>query len=286
VEVLHRTLPPDLAERAHAYAAGGIATVEPRSAASVILLRDRPPAAGGGVEVYTLRRVPTMAFASRMHVFPGGSVDPRDADLAGGWVGDSPARWAARLGTDEQLAISLVCAAVRETFEESGVLLAGPHPGEVVGDTTSDEWEADRLALVSHALPFAELLERRGLVLRTDLLRPWARWVTPEFEPRRFDAWFFLAALPDGQRTRDVGGEADRVAWISPSAAVEAYARGEMAMLPPTIATFVDLASAVSVDAALALADGRSMAPVMPRPILTDGGGAYVVLPGETGYDA
>jgi 8-oxo-dGTP pyrophosphatase MutT (NUDIX family) len=283
VNVLHRTLPPDLAERAHAYAAGGIATVAPRSAASVILLRDGP---AGGVEVYTLRRVPTMAFASRMHVFPGGSVDPRDSDLAGGWVGDSAARWAARLGTDEQLAVALVCAAVRETFEESGVLLAGPSPDEVVGDTTSGEWEADRLALISHALSFAELLERRGLALRTDLLRPWARWITPEFEPRRFDAWFFLAALPAGQRTRDVGGEADRVAWVAPRAAADAYGSGEMAMLPPTIATFVDLAPATDVADALYLAERRSIDPVMPRPVLTDGGGAYVLLPGEPGYDA
>ena len=285
VDVLNRRLPADLAARAHAYAAGGIATAAPRNAASVILLRpaDGPPPA---VEVYTLRRVTTMAFASGMHVFPGGTVDPRDADAQAAWTGPPPQVWAALLGTDEALATSLVCAAVRETFEESGVLLAGESPDVVVGDTTADDWEVDRLALVAHEIAFSELLLRRGLVLRTDLLRPWARWITPEFEPRRYDTWFFLAAMPTAQRTRDVGGEADRVAWVRPGAAVEAYRRGTMAMLPPTIATLSDLDETSSVASALALAEQRSLAPVMPRPVLQADGGAYVVLPGEDGYDA
>lgn len=288
VDVASRTLPADLAARAHAFARGGIPTVEPRVAASVVLVRDVAP--GGedaGVEVYTLRRVPTMAFASGMHVFPGGTVDPRDADIDPdvGWSGPAPSAWATRLGTDTKLAAALVCAAVRETFEECGVLLAGRSADDPVGDTTSPDWEADRLALVGHDLAFSDFLRRRSLILRTGLLRPWARWITPEFEPRRFDAWFFLAALPHGQRTRDVGGEADRVAWVRPAEAVAAYRRGEMAMLPPTIATLADLVPASDVHQALSLADGRSMAPRMPRPVLSADGGAYVLLPGDDGYD-
>jgi hypothetical protein len=107
-----------------------------------------------------------------------------------------------------------VAAAVRETFEESGVLLAGESPSSVVADVSGDDWEADRLALESRELSFADLLQRRGLVLRTDLLAAWTHWITPEFEPRRFDTRFFVAALPPGQRTRDIFGEADRVAWM------------------------------------------------------------------------
>ena len=111
-----------------------------------------------------------MAFAAGMCVFPGGGVDPRDFDHAVAWAGPAPAEWASRLGVDEATARALVCAAVRETFEESGVLLAGTSPTSVVEDTTGDDWESDRVALETRELSFTEFLDRRGLVLRTDLL--------------------------------------------------------------------------------------------------------------------
>jgi hypothetical protein len=129
------------------------------------------------------------------------------------------------------------------------------------------------------------MLRRRGLVLRTDLLRAWARWITPEFEPRRYDTWFFVAQLPAGQRTRDVGGEADRVAWVRPEDAVARFAAGEIDMLPPTIMTFRQLLGADAPGAVLARAAARTMTPVTPRPVLEADGEAYVVLPGEPGYD-
>ena len=130
------------------------------------------------------------------------------------WAGPTPAEWAARLHTDEPTARALVCAAVRETFEESGVLLAGPSADEVVADTTPDDLEADRVALEARELPLTEFLSRRGLVLRSDLLGAWSAWTTPVFEPRRFRTWFFVAELPAGQRTRDVSSESDQVAWL------------------------------------------------------------------------
>src|SRR4029078_11135296 len=116
--------------------------------------------------------------------------------------------WAERLSCDEDMARALVCAAVRETFEESGVLLAGPHAREVVADTTGDDWEADRAALESRELAMTELITRRALVLRTDLLGVWGAWLTPVFEPKRYRTWFFVALLPEGQLTRDVASEA------------------------------------------------------------------------------
>ncbi|RCV49852.1 NUDIX hydrolase [Marinitenerispora sediminis] len=226
-------------------------------------------AAGSGTEVYLLRRVRSMAFAPGVHVFPGGSVDRRDADRAVRWAGPAPGEWARRLGTPEPLARALVCAAVRETFEESGVLLAGTPDGRVVADTRGDDWEADRLALIDRSLPFAGFLDRRGLVLRSDLLRPWARWITPVVEPRRYDTRFFAAVLPEGQLTRDVGGEADRVAWVRPAEAVAAWRRGEMAMLPPTAVTLAELARYPSPAAVLA-AD-REIVPIEPRAREEDG---------------
>ena len=95
------------------------------------------------------------------------------------------------------------------------MLLAGPRRADaVVADTTGDDWEADRVALEARELSLTEFLDRRGLVLRSDLLGAWAHWLTPEFEPRRYRTWFFVAALPEGQLTRDVSTESTAVAWL------------------------------------------------------------------------
>ena len=192
-----RRLPDDLVENARAFTDGTREPVEPRHASTVVLLRDGD-GQPGGLEVYLLRRHVDMAFAAGMCVFPGGGVDKRDFDADIGWVGPSAQEWAGLLGTDEALARALVCAACRETFEESGVLLAGPTEQSVVGDTTGEDWEEDRRALEAREVSFTSFLERRGLKLRTDLLRLWGSWVTPVFEPRRFDTRFFVAELPDG----------------------------------------------------------------------------------------
>ena len=155
-----------------------------------------------------------MDFAGGMCVYPGGGVDPRDFDRDVAWAGPPPAEWAQRLGCDEETARALVCAAVRETFEESGVLLAGTSPDDVVADTTGEDWEADRVALESRELAMTDFLTRRGLVLRTDLLGVWGAWLTPVFEPKRYRTWFFVALLPEGQRTRDVSTESSEVTWL------------------------------------------------------------------------
>jgi 8-oxo-dGTP pyrophosphatase MutT (NUDIX family) len=180
--------------------------------------------------------------------------------------------WADRLGVDEASAQAIVCAAVRETYEEAGVLLAGPAGDRVVGDTTGADWEADRAALVARDLSFAEFLDRRGLVLRSDLLGAWARWITPEFEARRYDTWFFVAALPEGQRTRNASTEADRTVWTTPAEAAAGYDRGELLMMPPTIATLRALTEYDTAAGALAAAAGRDLTPVLARARLEDGG--------------
>src|SRR6516165_6039634 len=190
-------LPGRMADRARDVLEGKTTPVAPRDAATVMLLRpspgggqpappagpgapdtpagpDAPP--GSGLQVYMLRRQSSMAFAPGAFVFPGGSVDARDAEIEVGWA--------------------VVSAAVRETFEECGVLLAGPTADTVVADTRGEDWEADRAALLARSVSLAGLLRRRGLVLRSDLLRPWARWITPVTEERRYDTRFFAAALP------------------------------------------------------------------------------------------
>jgi 8-oxo-dGTP pyrophosphatase MutT (NUDIX family) len=252
-------LPADLVELARAYEDGTRTPAEPRNAATVVLLRPSASSSDGGPEVYLMRRQVSMEFAGGMCVFPGGGVDPRDADGTVGWAGPAPADWARRLATDEETARALVCAAVRETFEESVVLLAGVSPDSVVEDTTGDDWEADRVALESRELSMTEFLFRRGLVLRTDLLGVWGGWLTPVFEPRRYRTWFFVALLPAGQRTRDVSSESSSVTWLPALAAPDQVDAGELLMLPPTYLTCLEVGQYADPAAVLEAAHGRTV---------------------------
>jgi 8-oxo-dGTP pyrophosphatase MutT (NUDIX family) len=231
-----------------------------------------------------LRRTAAMKFAPGAYVFPGGSVDPADYGAEIGWQGPSPEEFGARLGATAEVARALVCAAVRETFEESGVLLAGTAGGSLAAPS-GPSWEADRAALTAGTMTLGELFGRRGLVLRADLLVPWARWITPVGESRRFDARFFAAALPDGQEAAGHAAESDHVAWIRPAAAIEAARSGEMSLLPPTASTLNDFAAAVAAGGGVAsiLGTSRTIAPVQPRLVLQDGE-AWLLIPDEAGY--
>lgn len=221
----------DLTERLLAqairFAESGAEPVAPRLAATVLLLRR----SDAGPEVYLLRRAASMAFASGMYAFPGGSVDL--ADYNGPPLGGD---WPARLGQPEPAASAVVRAAVREVTEETGV---GLSTGDLVA---------------------------------------WTRWITPEFEPRRYDTYFFLAGLPDGQLPADVSGEADRTEWARPADAVARFEAGEIVMLPPTLVTLRELAGYRSVAAALAAAADRDTAtPVEPRLVRDPDGSARLV---------
>jgi len=183
------------------------------------------------------------------------------------------------------MARALVCAAVRETFEESGILLAGSPGGGPLARPSGPSWDADRAALASGAVTMAELLTRRGLELRADLLVPWARWITPEGEARRFDARFFAAALPADQVVTGNEAESDHVAWLRPADAIESARAGEISLLPPTATTLHDFAVAVGERDGVAgiLTRRPVIEPVQPRLVLEDGG-AWLLIPDEIGY--
>jgi 8-oxo-dGTP pyrophosphatase MutT (NUDIX family) len=273
-------VPRGLAERAREFAATGRTPAVPRDAATVILLRQAPD-----VEAFLLRRTDALEFAPGACVFPGGSVDERDGDEQIGWAGRSPAEFAGWLNTPAERARALVCAAVRETFEESGVLLAGPSPTELVQDSAA--LALDRRALLEGSCSLAELLSRRGLVLRADLLTPWARWVTPEFSPRRFDTWFFASPMPPGQVTAVTGGPEHQPAesvsgsWLKPSEALEAARAGQITLLPPTAVTLAELAG--HQDVAGILAQRRVITPVLPR-VVVEQERTWLALPEATKY--
>ncbi len=232
--------------------------VEPRQAATVLLVRD----GDDGVEVFMQRRRLSMAFAGGMFAFPGGGVDPRDAETDVPWAGPSPPQWARDLGATPQDARAFVCAAVRETFEECGVLLAGHDTQSVLSSVDGDEWESERQRLLSRETAMSGLLRRRRLVLRSDLLRAWAHWTTPVHEPRRFDTRFFVALVPDGQAARHVGGESDESGWMRPREVLERFRSGEVLMLPPTIVTVEEVAAAR--DATTLWKQARHVREVMP----------------------
>jgi 8-oxo-dGTP pyrophosphatase MutT (NUDIX family) len=209
----------------------------PRPAATVMLVRDLHRVATQDIEVFLMRRHAAMEFAGGVMVFPGGGVDERDrhADIA--WYGPEPSWWAQRFGVDTGLAEALVCAAARETFEESGVLFAGPDsdsgdPG-IISDASV--YRQARAALASNALSFADFLREENLVLRADLLRPWANWITPKDErTRRYDTFFFVGALPEGQRADGENSESDHAFWSTPQAGLDDFAEGRSFLLPPT----------------------------------------------------
>ncbi|EGD56923.1 NUDIX hydrolase [Gordonia neofelifaecis] len=209
------------------FAEKGSAPAPVRDASTVVLVRD----SADGIEVFLQRRVKQMAFAGGMTVFPGGGVDHRDRDAEIAWVGPEVQWWADRFATDTESARALVSAAVRETFEECGVLLAGsadavyPDPASLAGE---------RERLVNKEISFAQFLSEHDLALRADLLAPLSHWITPKNEVRRYDTRFFLAELPDGQAADGETSEAADTKWQTAAAALADWNEGKHFLLPPT----------------------------------------------------
>jgi 8-oxo-dGTP pyrophosphatase MutT (NUDIX family) len=201
---LRSDVPASMLQRAANWTRDSVPAV-PAPAASVILLRDQID----GVQTYLLHRHARMPFAASMVVFPGGRVDPADAE-----GGLDPLRR----------------CAVRETAEETGVLLAA----------------AD--------------------------LFPWARWITPEIEPRRYDTWFYVAAMPADQEAIDISGETDLAEWSSPQQALTAERSGLIKMLPPTMSILIELADLVTVAEVINHARDRQIEPVLPQLVETESG--------------
>ncbi|MCF8571417.1 NUDIX domain-containing protein [Gordonia sp. HY002] len=233
-----------------------------RDASTVVLVRD----GADGIEVFLQRRVKQMAFAGGMTVFPGGGVDPRDRDADIRWTGPEVDFWADVFSTDEESARALVCAAVRETFEECGVLLAG------TTDAVHDDPAAlfsERARLEAKEISLGEFLAAQGLVLRADLLRPLAHWITPENESRRYDTRFFLASMPDRQEADGETSEAAETKWMSATAALADWDAGNHFLLPPTWTQLRDVSSFTNVDDLLAAQ--REITAIQPT--ISDGSG-------------
>jgi 8-oxo-dGTP pyrophosphatase MutT (NUDIX family) len=239
--------------------------VQIRDASTVVLIRDT----ADGLQAWLLTRVKQMVFAGGMSVFPGGRVDDADADLP--FAAGAGAEVAERFGCAETLGRALLGAAVRETFEETGVLLTSPAP-DLSGARTDVE-----LGRVS----FGELLRANGLSIDGQVLHPWSRWITPPGESRRYDTRFFVGALPDGAEAQDVTSEAS---WVGVGIALEQAQRGERGLLPPTIATLASLLPYATVAEALAAAADRPLDAISPN-IRVEGDRIIAELPGGTSIE-
>jgi 8-oxo-dGTP pyrophosphatase MutT (NUDIX family) len=236
-------------------------------AASVILLRDLP---AGGVEVYMLRRPARSSFAADAYVFPGGALDPGDGSPAslGSAPHLDPRAAVARLGLDGEDAplrgVALHLCAVRELFEEAGILLGRPTGGGELGPHDAGRLTAARAALLAGG-DLGGVLAGHGLEPAPDLLRYVAHFITPAGAPRRYDTHFFLAAAPPGQEAAAHPGEAVDGGWQVPAALLERHAGDRTALMVPTRILLAELAEQPSTAAAAADLGSRPVAEILFR---------------------
>ncbi len=248
---------------------------EPRAASTVIVVRDRPSKSDGSarsVEVFCVRRHQSSAFLGGAIVFPGGKVDDGDRDAAWSDVVDAVSGRSLDFCAGEDEARASAIAAARELIEEAGLL-----PADIDEETV----EAVR-AEASGDAPLSAVIRRRGLRLALGSLHPFARWVTPVAEPRRFDARFYLLALPSNQRGRHDDHETTHSFWASPTEVLERFARGEVQLAPPTTRSLELLVDAASVAEALTIADRQDLRPVCPSFVASEP--PMLTLPGDPAH--
>jgi 8-oxo-dGTP pyrophosphatase MutT (NUDIX family) len=260
-------------------AAGEFTPAPTRPAATVLLVRD----SRDGPEFLLLRRHGRSGFAAGAWVFPGGVVDGGDQDL--GLVermdGPTPMRWAERLGLpDPADAVSFVVAAVREAFEETGILLARVADDATNPGAAQEGLDIARRALLAEVVDLRQVMATRSLRIMGDRLLYLAHWITPEPEPRRYDTRFFLARVdPDAVCTPHEAEMTESV-WLTARGAVHFFESGSLKMLPPTVHTLRRLAGYESVDAIFAALADAPVPAIMPvMRVVPDG--VAIVLPGE-----
>ena len=261
------------------------ATKPLREAATVMLLRDAP----AGLEVFMMKRTLNASFVGGAYVFPGGAVDAADRhdDVAEHCIGLTDAAASDLLGV-ERGGLAYWVAALRECFEEAGVLLARTHDGAAV--SFADEAVAERFNGYRHAvhdghLRLVQLCGDEGLRLATDDVGYVSHWVTPVGEPRRFDTRFFVARAPQDQTPLHDDNETIDSLWVNPGDALERQRAGELFMIFPTIKNLEFLTPFATCAQVLAAAAAIGRPPMILPRIVKRGEGIAVLMPGEDGYD-
>jgi len=259
-------------------AAAAKAGVAPaRLASTMLLLRE----GAAGMEIFMVVRHHEIDFASGALVFPGGSVEPGDRDVAA-----RPELFAGGEGIDPDL-LALRIGGVRETFEECGVLLARPKGSQALvgADRLRALDQSHRADLEAGKLAFADLVAGEGLVLALDLLVPFAHWITPVRMPKRFDTHFFLAVAPADQVAIHDGKEAVDSVWIGPQQSLDDAKSGRFKILFPTERNLIKLARSRTAAEAFARARSEVVVTVMPEMIKGADGQRQLRIPKDAGYD-
>lgn len=257
-----------------------------RDAATVMLVRDGP----GGLEVFMMRRTLSAAFVGGFYVFPGGAVDDADRspEVEAVCEGRSDADASEALGLPAG-GLAYWVAAIRECFEEAGVLLATTADGEVVRFDTPDteaRFVDHRHAVHAGERRLVDVCAGEGLRLAVGDTHYVSHWITPVGEPRRFDTRFFVSRAPTAQEPLHDDRETIASMWVRPQDALDRFRAGALQLIPPTIKNLEFLAAFATADEALAGAAEIEHPPaIQPRLRIVDGQIAGVVLPGEPGFD-
>jgi 8-oxo-dGTP pyrophosphatase MutT (NUDIX family) len=266
-------------------------SVPVRAAATVLLVRDVVGDDGGpAIEVCMLRRNLGASFAAGAHVFPGGSVDETDGDAEFETLcrGRTDAEASATLGLAHG-GLSFWVAAVRECFEEAGVVLAYPPAASDMLDASDpavrERFAAHRDALNAGTDRFVDVCRTEGLELATDALHYISRWITPGFMPKRFDTRFFVCAAPPGQVALHDDGETIATVWLRPADALDRSRLGELDLLPPTLANLKTVGRFATTAELLDAAATMVEMPAMEAVVATEAGEFKVLRPGDDGYD-
>lgn len=266
----------------------------PLPSATVIVLRERKAKRPQQFELFMVRRADRSSFMGGAHVFPGGKVDEADLHpnmqaLCDGLESASvgvPALDGALLPAAEAAAFRL--AALRELFEEAGVLLARDNTGTFVSFESPekrDRFAGYRVAAQQFSLPLVMVLAEEGLRFDVSALTPWAWWVTPQEERKRFDARFFLARMPENQEAMHDNQETTTSAWFSPAEALERYRNNEIHLVPPTLRTLEELSSYETLEELWAAAQAKVITRIQPR-LVTEGEKLMILLPGDSEHPA
>jgi 8-oxo-dGTP pyrophosphatase MutT (NUDIX family) len=261
----------------------------PADSATVALLRESAP---NRLEVLLVgRHAESRAFAGA-HVFPGGVVDADDRSpglVAAVTPAMPPATAHAALGEDVEptAAVAFWIATIRELFEEAGILLADADgaPIRFTDPATRERFAAHRRGLVDGVCSFEQIVAHERLVLRADALHYFSRWITPVQAPRRYDARFFVAAVPTDQTPLHDDRETTSAEWITPADALAAAAAGTIVLTPPTARTLEDLIELGGLAAVLANAARRRVTPILPK-VVQIGDRMGVLYPGDVDYAA
>jgi 8-oxo-dGTP pyrophosphatase MutT (NUDIX family) len=257
--------------------------VTPSPAATLVLLRDRPD---GGVECLLMRRHLKSKFAAGDFVFPGGKIETDDnPDDAAAWcrgfdVTDAARRL--RLEATPRHALGFWIGAIRETFEEAGLLLAADADGREIR-LDAPRFAEYRRACHADNRAFWTMVRAERLQLTTDRLVYFAHWITPEEQPLRFDTRFFAAPAPAGQHASGDDYEITDLTWLPPAEAVEAHRRGEISLRNPTVKNLLLFDGATSTVEALDRLRDRPVPTIRPR-IVMHGTERTVLMPGDPGY--